>query len=344
MASYVIVSSTTRLTLGVAFFCLLIGTIFSFVVFLQTEEAKSIASLGAQSTQLTAAGLYNTEIYNTICNWSVVIPELPLLDDNDEGILVGNQFHLDSIGNIQPYWLVSYDRSRISSGNSTIPFIGNASSCTGPISANTYLRSTMNFGLDPSNFGGLTSSFVNSRFDRATEEWDCETGVNVFGVRSPSIVVDGFDSSSPDGKNEVMFGNAGNPSVIAVTIVWINTGTNDIVEWDMLFNEVSHTFGDGDFSGSVMDFEAIAVHELGHSLGLRDQTSGSCSEVTMYAFSSLGETKKRSIESADISGLIDLYGSPSSGSCTDTAAPTGSSANIVHASVWLLVVSCLVAL
>ena len=57
-----------------------------------------------------------------------------------------------------------------------------------------------------------------------------------------------------------------------------------------------------------MDLQNIAVHELGHSFGLADIYSSSCAEVTMYGYSTEGETKKRTLEQPDITGIQKLYG------------------------------------
>ena len=57
-----------------------------------------------------------------------------------------------------------------------------------------------------------------------------------------------------------------------------------------------------------MDLQNIATHELGHSAGLNDIYSSTCSEVTMYGYSSYGETKKRTLEQPDITGLQKIYG------------------------------------
>jgi hypothetical protein len=63
------------------------------------------------------------------------------------------------------------------------------------------------------------------------------------------------------------------------------------------------TSGDSD----KMDLQNIATHELGHN-GLGDLRSPKDAELTMYAFSSLGETKKRTLGTGDIWGIQKLYG------------------------------------
>lgn len=79
--------------------------------------------------------------------------------------------------------------------------------------------------------------------------------------------------------------------------------------------ETNHTWG---YAGptnetelgdlNVMDLQNIATHELGHGVGLADLYETSCSEVTMYGYSTEGETKKRTLEEPDIIGIQKLYG------------------------------------
>ncbi|KKK59217.1 hypothetical protein LCGC14_3036600 [marine sediment metagenome] len=65
--------------------------------------------------------------------------------------------------------------------------------------------------------------------------------------------------------------------------------------------------GDANVSGnSVMDYQNIATHEFGHSLGL-GHPENTCTEETMYAYASNGETKKRTLEAGDITGVNKLY-------------------------------------
>ena len=80
-----------------------------------------------------------------------------------------------------------------------------------------------------------------------------------------------------------------------------------LVEWDMPFNN-QIDWGDADSVATpVFDHLNIAVHELGHALGLV-HPDDSCAEESMYRFASLDETKKRDINAGDIAGLKDLYG------------------------------------
>lgn len=56
-----------------------------------------------------------------------------------------------------------------------------------------------------------------------------------------------------------------------------------------------------------MDFENVATHELGCSVGLGDLYEDRCSDQTMFGWVDYGETKKRNLESGDITGVGELY-------------------------------------
>ena len=148
------------------------------------------------------------------------------------------------------------------------------------------------------------------------ETWDSEVSSNIFGERNVDGVVDGADELSPDGKNEVEFADLGPSNTIAYTIVWGTfTGSpasRELVEWDMVFN-ADYNFGDaGDTDEnnlgdtSMMDYQNIAIHELGHALGL-GHPGDTCTEETMFRFASYGETKKRTLGTGDIVGVNALY-------------------------------------
>jgi hypothetical protein len=74
----------------------------------------------------------------------------------------------------------------------------------------------------------------------------------------------------------------------------------------MVFDEADFDWA-MDGSSLAMDFENIAIHELGHSLGMGDLYESSCAEETMYGYASNGETKKRDLEAGDITGIQELY-------------------------------------
>lgn len=83
--------------------------------------------------------------------------------------------------------------------------------------------------------------------------------------------------------------------------------TREIVEFDVLF-DTNYDWGDATVDPTVMDLQNIATHEIGHGVGLDDIYESACSEVTMYGYSTSGETKKRTLEAPDITGVQKLYG------------------------------------
>lgn len=145
----------------------------------------------------------------------------------------------------------------------------------------------------------------------SAEAWDDSTSRDLF---SDSYVVDKtatWDGDAPDGRNEFVFGDYPDDRVIAVAVVWGYfsgpPSMREIIEFDVMF-DIDYTWGDADLDPDVMDLQNIATHELGHGAGLADVYEDACSEVTMYGYSGYGETKKRTLETPDITGLRKLYG------------------------------------
>lgn len=160
--------------------------------------------------------------------------------------------------------------------------------------------------INPTNSDGISEDNVKSAISKAAETWDSETSVGLFAD------VYGISSAAEygvfDTKNSIVFGlYSGNNNVIAITSVWYNRKTKEIVEFDMLFNTY-YNWGNVDTKSGVMDLQNIATHELGHSVGLNDVYSTSHTGVTMYGYSNVGETIKRSLERPDIDGLQMMYG------------------------------------
>ena len=137
--------------------------------------------------------------------------------------------------------------------------------------------------------------------------WEFEN--DIFGPEEAGAVPSFNAFNEMDGLNTAQVGPYPDANVIAVTVVWGifrgPPGGRELLEWDILMN-THFTFDDADADSTVMDTENIAVHELGHALGL-GHPDNSCTEETMYAFSTEGETKKRTLEAGDIAGVQSLY-------------------------------------
>jgi hypothetical protein len=111
--------------------------------------------------------------------------------------------------------------------------------------------------------------------------------------------------------------------VVSATIIWWydadGSGTpsrNDyFIDCDIIFNTQVKWGIDPDGEGpqklgdKMFDVRNIATHEFGHALvGLKDLYDNKYSELTMYAYSTPGETKKISLQRGDIYGVWAQYG------------------------------------
>lgn len=177
------------------------------------------------------------------------------------------------------------------------------------LSKNAKWKTVEDFKVNPLNGDGLSSSFVLDSVNAGIAEWE-NYGGNIFGSGAIDYNAS-YNSGDFDGVNTVSFGDLGDPNAIAVTTVWgYFSGppqTRELLEWDMLFNDASFSFGNSDSNSSKMDFLNIFTHEQGHSSGLGDLYDSGCLEETMYGYSTEGETKKRSLNAGDIEGIQKLY-------------------------------------
>jgi hypothetical protein len=161
------------------------------------------------------------------------------------------------------------------------------------------------------NPGSYDSNFVTGAISAATKTWDDATSKHLFnGYIIDSSATWDDSASQVDYKNEYVFGSYPDTNVIAITNIWYTRYGKQIVDYDVLFNTY-YKWKDCSVPGScpaAMDLQNIATHETGHGLGLSDIYSKSCTAVTMYGYSSYGETIKRTLEPADITGLQKIYG------------------------------------
>ena len=238
-------------------------------------------------------------------------------------------FYLGKTGNVEGYAFLKYKKGRAKPGtdcgNGICDPGENAKKCPSdcggsvpePVSdcyaflaKGAKWKTIEPYYINPLNQEGLDHSSVVDSFSNDISKWEMVANRDILGEGTTTMDTLEADTISPDNKNEVYFGDILEENVIGVTIVWgifsAPPSKRQLVEWDQVYDEVDF---DWSLEGNAlkMDFSNIAIHELGHSLGLADLYDGACSEQTMYGYATEGETKKRTLEAGDITGIRSLY-------------------------------------
>ena len=158
------------------------------------------------------------------------------------------------------------------------------------------------------NPGGLSDDFAAEAISTGAETWDVNTGTELFN--NNYTISTGAETAYKvqNYVNAISFDDYyADSNIIAAANIWYSPATKEIVEFDIVL-ETDYVWGDASLNAELMDLQNIAIHELGHAVGLADVYETDCSEVTMYGYSGNGEIKKRTLEPDDITGLRALYG------------------------------------
>ncbi|MCI4626876.1 MAG: matrixin family metalloprotease, partial [Candidatus Magnetoovum sp. WYHC-5] len=159
---------------------------------------------------------------------------------------------------------------------------------------------------------GYDSGQYDDAFIEALQSWNSLSKFAYLYTKSSA------DSCTQDYKNGYGFsstycGTQWSSGTLATSAWYYNPSTNAILESDITFNSnVTWSIFNGIGSGST-DFRRVAVHELGHSLGLEHSATKA---AVMYP------TYQATIEvpqTDDINGLVAMYGASAS---TPTPTPT----------------------
>lgn len=123
-----------------------------------------------------------------------------------------------------------------------------------------------------------------------------------------------------DGKNVVGWADLdqyGMSNAIAVTMVWYDSLTKQIIEIDMAFSTSStyawhdnssyNVWNAGNTPAYDVDVQNIATHEAGHWLMLGDMYNTPANKQTMFGISAEFDLIKRTLESGDEAGIALIY-------------------------------------
>jgi hypothetical protein len=168
---------------------------------------------------------------------------------------------------------------------------------------------------------GVTAPQLQAALDRAFSRWTAVPGT----VLSNQFA--GFTNAEPsleDGASTIGFRlRADLDRTLGATRFTVREGTADILEADIFLNSsFSWSVADGGETGRF-DVESIAVHEIGHMIGLahsmigetelvdagRRRVLGKRAVMFPIAYPS-GNVEDRTLEADDRAGAIDIYGAP----------------------------------
>lgn len=237
--------------------------------------------------------------------------KLPAAADGSPVISLGQAIDPGTGQAVEGYAFVHYKNEMAKGGNKgKPPGESGEGACYSFLANGANWKTVEPWIVNPTNVEGLDENFVVGNLAADITKWETAAeGIDVLGNGSQTSDELIADTAAPDNLNEVYFGDVDSPGAIGVTIVWGvfrgKPSERQLVEWDQVYDQVDFDWSDSGEMGK-MDFENIATHELGHSVGM-GHPNDSCTEETMYRLADFGETKKQTLEAGDIAGVKALY-------------------------------------
>ncbi|HET6351051.1 MAG TPA: IPT/TIG domain-containing protein [Coriobacteriia bacterium] len=157
------------------------------------------------------------------------------------------------------------------------------------------------------NTGDMTGEGAAIR--RAMDTWN-GSGADftmLYGGSSQkaTLTYDAYGNPVRNGQNDLFFTYGIGAGVLAVNYMWVEyeaqTDPGHFVESDLMIND-AWTWGDG-ASATYFDVETIALHELGHTVGLGDQYANL--ERVMGA--AVKGTPRRALTAYEVEGALYAY-------------------------------------
>lgn len=164
---------------------------------------------------------------------------------------------------------------------------------------------------------GVSASQLQQAIARSFAAWD---GVETATVSSEFAGFTGANPIAGDGMTTLGFVNRPElDRVLGATSFFLDTVTGDVIESDIFFNAFFDWSVAAGGEANRFDVESIAVHEIGHLLGLAHSALGETelrpggrrvlgSEAVMFPVAfSVGTTQGRALKADDIAGISDIY-------------------------------------
>lgn len=185
-----------------------------------------------------------------------------------------------------------------------------------------WARRCQTYSVDSRAGGGLSLAEMRAAVNDSFSTWnavECSAG-SVFDLsEGPQVLCDHAEYSTDDeNSNAIAFAADFDARMypddaIAITIVWHNRSSGEILDADMMINTRLGPFVNCPASGcpagtTQFDLQNVVTHEAGHFLGLAHSAD---EDATMYYRADPAETSKRSLDVDDVMGLCAAYGDAS---------------------------------
>ena len=166
----------------------------------------------------------------------------------------------------------------------------------------------------------LSPSAVVSAIQAGAQAWSSQSLANIQLVYAGST---NGSSLTLNNKNEVFLRNDSN-GLVGETYWWYD-GSGHLIDADVVFHEGGYHFYTGSGCSGGVYLEDVAIHELGHALGLgHSSVANTTMEPAMPGYCDLTQM---SLASDDIAGIESLYPPTSTGKNTAPAVSISSPGN-----------------